>query len=110
MDQSGQLNGLDKFHSAFQQVWKSKNEFQRCWNGFDIDRREVEPKRSETAFWSCCTGTRVMAVPMRIPDSARTDPVGLDPAGSVFAGSGPGPAGPTPRRQRIQRGRCSWLP
>nr|CAD1821706.1 unnamed protein product [Ananas comosus var. bracteatus] len=50
MDQSGQLNGLDKFHLAFQQVWKSKNEFQMCWNGFDIDRREVEPKRSENSI------------------------------------------------------------
>nr|CAD1830075.1 unnamed protein product [Ananas comosus var. bracteatus] len=47
MGQSGRLNDLDKFHSVFQQVWKNKNEFQRCWNGFDIDRREVEPKQGK---------------------------------------------------------------
>nr|CAD1839608.1 unnamed protein product [Ananas comosus var. bracteatus] len=45
MGQSGRLSDLDKFHSVFQHVWKSKNEFQRCWNGFSVVRCEKKPKQ-----------------------------------------------------------------
>nr|CAD1835007.1 unnamed protein product [Ananas comosus var. bracteatus] len=70
MGQNGRLNGLDKFHSAFQQVWKSKNEFQRCWNGFGVDRHEAEPKWSENSILELlyrykgdgCTGTTITAL------------------------------------------------
>nr|CAD1844196.1 unnamed protein product [Ananas comosus var. bracteatus] len=45
MGQSGRLNELDKFHSVFRHFWKSKNEFQRCWNGFSVVRCEKKPKQ-----------------------------------------------------------------
>ena len=47
MDQSGRLNDLDKFHLVFQHVWKSKNEFQKCWNSFSVVGREKKSKQIE---------------------------------------------------------------
>nr|CAD1817160.1 unnamed protein product [Ananas comosus var. bracteatus] len=63
MGRSGRLNDLDKFHSAFDKFERAKMSSKgvgMVWTsiGAKWSRNEVK-----TAIWSCCTGTRVMAVP-----------------------------------------------